>query len=322
MAAAFGKLEVLLSDKCRVCGAPAELRLGAHRYCRRHYERAVHHRGSIHHADLLSAALLLVFVLAVATVDRLVQPSFGPVSLIVAGVVLALVPAAVWLGFFYRRDRLEPEPVDKVLQLAILGGLLAGAIGIPVVDRVFAVSGWLYSSPLVFLLGSVLVVGATQEFLKYSAVRFWVYDSHEFDELADGVVYGSAAGIGYATALNIAFVVGSGGVDLGLGAVQIVLTALAQASIGGITGYFLAVEKLHHRPSWWVPLGVCLAAVLNGVFFFSRGMLTQGQLTEAGGASNPWIGLMLAVGLIAVVTLTLSRAIRRDIAAALAVGEA
>jgi len=251
-----------LNGRCRVCGQAGTNRLGGYVFCDAHYARARHHRRSIWHADVVSAALLVGFVLAVAAVDRWLRPEFTAASLMVTGVVLAVVPAAVWLTFFYRRDRLEPEPVGMVLEVFVLGALLAGAVGIPLVDRVFAVHTWLYRSPWSHLLGAVLVVGFTQEFLKYAAVRFSVYDTPEFDELVDGVVYASAAGIGYATALNIAFVVESGGVDLGLGAVRIVLTVLAHAAIAGITGYHLGANKLQ-PPARLVDAGRCRPGVVR-----------------------------------------------------------
>jgi hypothetical protein len=48
-----------------------------------------------------------------------------------AAVPLALVPAALWLIFFYQQDRLEPEPVGNVVRMFVIGLALAGAIGIP-----------------------------------------------------------------------------------------------------------------------------------------------------------------------------------------------
>ena len=153
---------------------------------------------------------------------------------------------------------------------------------------------WLPINSWVNLLGSILVVGFTHEFLKYAAVRYSVYPSTEFDERADGVVYGTAAGLGYATMLNINYVVASGGVNLQAGVMRIVVTALAQASFAGLTGYFLGRAKFEEEPVWWLPSGVALAAVLNGVFTTLRGELTTTGLSLSGGGFNPWPGLILA----------------------------
>ncbi len=274
--------------------------------------REKRHDRSLLRSSLITFAGLAIFLLASLAVDQWIKPVFSNTGLIAVGVLLSLVPAGLWLGFFYQQDRREPEPKGMVIQVFILGGLLAAAVGIPLVEDTFSVSDWIYESLWVNLAGAILVVGFTQEFLKYAAVRFSVYSSTEFDEQTDGIIYATAAGLGYAAVLNIAFVVNSGGVDLGMGAIRIVLTALAQASFAGVTGYFLGREKLDERPVWWMPLGVALAAVLNGVFFTLWGNLTRASITNSGAYVNPWLGLALAVGLALTVMALLSRLIRRD----------
>lgn len=278
-------------------------------------------RGSVWQADVASIIILVLFVLLVFGIEALLTPSFTPFSLMATGILLALIPAAIWLAFFYRRDRAEPEPKHMVFRLFLLGGLLASAVGIPLVEGVFEVPDWLGSSPFwAQLLGGWLIVGMIQEGLIYGAVRFSVYESDEFDEETDGVVYATAAGIGFATVLNISFVVSSGGVALGSGAIRIVLTTLAHAAFAGIVGYFLGRQKFEDRPVWWMPLGLLIAAGINGLFFLFRGMLTAGSMSAGGGSANLWIGLIMAVVLTAVVTFLLSRAIHQDVERALAQG--
>jgi RsiW-degrading membrane proteinase PrsW (M82 family) len=174
---------------------------------------------------------------------------------------------------------------------------------------VFDVNSWLTSSTLAHLLGSVLVIGFTQEFLKYAAVRFSIFGSAEFDECVDGIVYATAAGLGYALVLNITFVMESGGVDLGIGVIRITINSLAHASFAGVVGYFLGREKFGNKPAWWTAAGVTLAAVLNGAFFFLRSTLTSPGISASGGQAQRWIGFVLAAVLAAVVTWLLSRAI-------------
>ncbi len=250
------------------------------------------------------------------------KPTFTQNGLVVTGVVMALVPALLWLTFFYRQDRLEPEPKGMVLQVFILGGLLAAAIGIPLVENVFHISTWLFSGFWVNILGAIFVIGFSQEFLKYAAVRFSIYESSEFDEHTDGIIYATAAGLGFATVLNISFVVSSGGVNLGMGAVRIILTALAQASFAGITGYFLAKDKLDHKPAWWVPAGISLAAVLNGLFNYVWGVLKRTGMTTNGSVLGSWGGLALAILISVAVTVILSWLIERDVKQTLEMQEA
>ena len=149
----------------------------------------------------------------------------------------------------------------------------------------------------------------TQEFLKYAAVRFSVYYAADFDEAIDGIIYTTAVAVGFAVVLNINFVVSSGGVNLGSGAIRIVLTTLAQASFAGVVGYFLGRMKFEKRPLWWMPLGLTIAAALNSLFYFLRGTLSQGGL----GAVNSWVGLVLAALLAGGITWFLSRSIQHDL---------
>lgn len=271
-------------------------------------------RGSIWQADIASLVVLLLFVGLVFAIERFIQPDFNNTGLLITGLILAIIPAIIWLAFFYRRDRLEPEPKHLVFRLFLLGGLLAAAVGIPLVRDVYEIPQWLSSSSLITqILGGWLIVGIIQEGLIYSAVRFSVYNTAEFDEETDGVVYATAAGIGYATVLNMHFVMNSGGVALGSGAIRIVLTTMAHAAFAGIIGYFLGRQKFEKRPSWWMPAGLLLAALVNSLFFYFRGWLSSGTLSAAGGAANPWLGLILAVILTAIVIYLVSTAIHNNV---------
>ena len=112
---------------------------------------------------------------------------------------------------------------------------------------------------MIAITGSILVGGLITQFLLYAAVRYSVFNSSEFDQRIDGIIYGAAAGLGYATMQNIQYVVGNGGVNLGIGALTIAVEALSLASLGGISGYFLGRAKFDKMGALWLPLGIALA---------------------------------------------------------------
>lgn len=291
--------------ECCVCQRPLEgnaPHLGNRAYCQEHWATLSRSRGSVWRAGLASVSALLVFAVAAALLAGAIKPALSGAWLTAVGVVLALIPAALWLAFFYAQDRLEPEPKGHVLAVFVFGGLLASSVGIPIVRDLFHVQDALGRGFWFDLLGSILVVGFVQEFLKYAAVRYSVYLSPEFDERFDGILYGTAAGLGFATLLNIHYVVESGGVNLALGVITIVVNALAHASFGGVSGYFLGRAKFEEEPIWWLPAGLTLAAVLNGLFSVARGGLTRSGSALAGQTITPWYGLALAA-VVAGVTL-------------------
>lgn len=262
--------------------------------------KAIHERKHVWRDELLLIVGMCVFVGVVYALDGALKPNFTPSTLLLTGVFLALVPALIWLVFFYLQDSAEPEPKAFVLGVFALGALFAAGVGIPVVEKLFRTSHWIYTDTLSKIVGGILVVGFTQEYLKYAAVRYSIYNSEEFDEPTDGVVYATAAGLGYATVLNINFVVSNGGVDLGAGIIRIAVVALAQAAFSGITGYFLGRAKFESEPIWWMPLGITLAAVFNGIFTWLQVIVTQPNITLSGSTTPTWMGLVLA----AVVALT------------------
>ena len=229
----------------------------------------------------------------------------------IVGAILALAPAALWLAVFYQQDRLEPEPTVYLLGVFALGALLASAIGQPLINGFFRVNAWADGSLMLRLVAGILIVGVIQEFLEYAAVRYSVFNSADYDEQTDGIIYGAAAGLGYATMLNIAYIVGNGGVDLGVGAARVAVTALAHASFAGVTGYFLGRAKFEKRGPLWLPSGVILAAVLNGIM-----TVALGQISRAGLQTTPLRGLILAAAIAVVTFGVLFTIMRRNMAAA------
>lgn len=303
----------MANEMCCVCNAPVTgtaKTVGGRIFCERHYAKLQQNRRSVWGASLALIVGLALFVLAMFWLAPALRNTLHGIPLIIAGLVLALVPAAVWLLVFYLQDRVEPEPKRYLSGVFLLGALLASGLGQPLLNGFFRVNQWAGSSLLLKAIAGVFVVGALQEFLKYAAVRYSVFDSPEFDERVDGILYGAAAGLGYATWLNLAYVVGNDGVDLGMGAIRIAVTALAHASFAGVTGYFLGRAKFENRGPLWLPLGVLIAAVLNGIV-----STALGEISRSGLRMTPLNGLILAAVTAAVTFIVLFVIIQRNIRA-------
>ncbi len=232
-----------------------------------------------------------------------------------ASIAFAGAPALLWLGYFYRQDRHEPEPKRYVFGVFLLGAFVAAPIAGFVLDHALARSTLspFQLDPLAAenLVRMVLIIAVTQELAKYCVVRYTVYPSREFDEPLDGIVYASAVGIGFATYENIEFLRGGGGdILLAAGAGAIVINTLAHACFAGVVGYALARAKFvcrsHIARTVTLVVGLVVAVLLNGAFqIIARAARSRGFVSE------PWREVAVTVGFVIVVFFAISLVSRR-----------
>jgi len=270
-------------------------------------ERSARHRPSLWWSSLWALLGLLAFV----GVFNFLLPDLGSnlneAGLIALGLLFSVAPALLWLVIFYRVDSREPEPKQLVIAVYLVGLLLAAALYPPVVNGFFAVDGWMYQSWWAQLLGEILVIGALGMGLVYFAVRVMLYKNPEFDERLDGIIYAMAAGLGIATVINFVYVLQHGGVDLGIGSIRMVINALGYASFGGVLGYFIGQAQFEKTPPYYLPAGLGLAAVLNGLYFF---LLDRTGRDQFGGSG--WRDLLLATFLAVVILAFVGALVRRS----------
>jgi RsiW-degrading membrane proteinase PrsW (M82 family) len=307
---------------CRVCDQPATRAVGSYALCDRHFALATRERPHVWRAQLIAIAAMVAVVIVATLVSTIAGRDLAGGPLVLVGLVVALIPAAVWLTLFYREDRVEPEPRRLVLGVFACGALLATAVGIPLLDNVLQLGRWVGTNLPVQVLANICAVGLVPAALVYAAVRTTVYGSSEFDEATDGVIYGTAAGLGYATVLNIGLIVDAGGANLSFASIHVVLTALTVGGVGGLVGYFMSGQKLRSKPAWWSAAGVAMGAVLIGLYVTIRTVVSTGTTSIAGVLAGPWIGLILAVVLAGTITAVLTRTIRSEIARATSIGVA
>lgn len=275
---------------CCVCEKPATRAIGHRDFCETHYVAATTSNKTFIRSGLINLGLIVVFTVAVYFLAGVLPADFVESNLLLIGIILAIIPAVLWLAFFYQQDRLEPEPHHYVAGVFFIALLATDFLWRRVVTDFFHISDWIATDNLSAIIGNVLIVGFLFQGLVYLVLRLTVYPTEEFDERMDGIVYGTAAGLGIATMLNINFILDSGGADLGLGVIHVVVTALAQAAFGGVVGYFMGEMKFTDEPAWWMPLGIVIAAALDGLFEY---LLVE--VNQAGLEVSPLRGLIFAI---------------------------
>jgi protease PrsW len=219
-------------------------------------------RRSIWISSIITLVVLAVFVGISAVIPR---PQ-NQAGLLVMGIFLAIIPALVWMGFFNQQDRAEPEPKRLIARTFAFGALAAGAAAVPFASQVANDTIVQYPSIVVKVILTILSVALMQEVLKVAMVRYVVLGTPEFDRHPDGIVYGLASGLGFATIMTIAYVVREGGVIPLAGAIRAVDNALVHGALGAVTGYYIGRVKIDGKSVRWFAVGLAVTTLINGIY--------------------------------------------------------
>lgn len=149
---------------------------------------------------------------------------------------LAIAPGLFWLWYFYKRDEYEPEPLALLAKLFFLGMVAALVAGAAEMAAGRMVTG---------LLFFVIAVPVIEECSKFFMVLLFAYRDREFDEPMDGIVYATAAALGFATVENLDYLLSlpPDTSVLVTGILRAVLTVPAHALFGIFWGYGLGIAK-------------------------------------------------------------------------------
>lgn len=179
--------------------------------------------------------------------------------------VLAIAPGLFFLWFFWVRDKYEREPVRLLLATFFLGALsIIPTLVLEIIGGLVVPTPKEGANIIQTLLYYFVVIAFVEEFMKFLAVRGKAYRSKEFNEVMDGIVYSSAAALGFATVENVFYVLSKG---LGVGILRAVLSVPGHALDSSMFGYFLGQAKFgRHRNAGLVWIGLLLATVFHGLW--------------------------------------------------------
>jgi protease PrsW len=181
--------------------------------------------------------------------------------------LVAAAPSLALLAFFYLHDRYEREPVGHLVVAYLLGmfAMLAaqGAAGLAS-DWVSV--EWLHTGgEPARLFDAFVLAGAIEELAKWTMLAAAIYSWREFNEPMDGLLYGVAIALGFATLENFLFL-GSRG--LGVAWQRAIFAVPAHALFGGCMGFYVGRAKFAPSGvtrrrrflvalalSLWVPVG-------------------------------------------------------------------
>lgn len=153
----------------------------------------------------------------------------------------AAAPGIALLSYIYLKDRYEAEPIAMVSRLFVFGMLSV----FPVIVLQRGMSMWLGTEPFVF---SFVTTASIEEAAKWTVIAVSVFRHAEFDEPYDGIVYATAASLGFATMENLLYALSEPFSWTTL-LIRALLPVSGHALFGIIMGYYFGQAKFvpHER---------------------------------------------------------------------------
>jgi RsiW-degrading membrane proteinase PrsW (M82 family) len=205
----------------------------------------------------------------------------------------AVAPAAFMLHFVYVRDRYEREPLGRVLLVFFVGFLTV----IPAAwfESVFA--GAEKTGLASLAVSAWCVIALSEETMKYLVLRFLAVPHKSFNEVYDGILYGVAASLGFATVENIAYVFLAERQAMLIAIGRAVLSVPGHALWGVMMGYYVGLAKFEPHPARKRALiwaGLLTAVFWHGLYdFFAFGIDVAGE----------GLSILFGLGVLAVVVV-------------------
>ena len=160
-------------------------------------------------------------------------------------VLVAAAPSVVLLAYFYLRDRYDREPLGH-LAIAYALGMYAmvAAQGLANAAAGLVSARWLEGgSEGARLCDAFFLSGFIEEASKWVILMAAVYHWSEVDEPLDGLIYGVAISLGFATLENLRYLQSWG---LGVYWPRAIFAVPAHALFGGAMGFYAGRAKFDH----------------------------------------------------------------------------
>ena len=156
-------------------------------------------------------------------------------------VTAAIIPVAIICFIIYINDK-NREPIGLLFKVFILGFFTSIPIIIIelILDALFPSEN--ITNLIIMCINTFICVALVEEGFKWLVTRFFGYNSKEFDEIYDIIVYAVFVSLGFACCENILYVVSNG---LGNAIVRGLLSVPGHACDGVLMGYFFALAKLN-----------------------------------------------------------------------------
>ncbi|MBN1698500.1 MAG: PrsW family intramembrane metalloprotease [Spirochaetales bacterium] len=162
-------------------------------------------------------------------------------------IVIGLIPAFLWISFYYFLDRKDPEPVIMVASAFFAGIIGEASLSAFFGNIVFDLPAWTLNANAMPLAHLLFSRGFIPAITIYIVLRYMFYPSKHFNEPVDGMMYGAFIGIGYALSLAMKGVFSAGAVSLYFLVFSLLVNLALFSSLGALVGYSFGAARFDER---------------------------------------------------------------------------
>ncbi|MCH7321215.1 glutamic-type intramembrane protease PrsW [Solibacillus sp. MA9] len=146
----------------------------------------------------------------------------------------AIAPGLALLSFFYLRNQMDTEPRRALLHAFIFGAIIT----FPVLFIQFVIKEeQTFSNPFFI---NVIFTSILEELVKWLVIFAVILRHVEFDDPYDGILFGAAVSLGFATVENVIYLL-SFGLDQAF--MRAMLPVSSHALFGVVMGYYYGKGK-------------------------------------------------------------------------------
>lgn len=188
-------------------------------------------------------------------------------------ILLSILPGLLIVLYIYWRDRHHSEPV-LYLTLCFLFGMLSTYPAIKMEEFGMRDLGIHTHNADVFMTFTFtfLVVAFSEEFVKFTFLRYYIFPKKEFNEPMDGIVYSVMISMGFATLENILYIVvraESTEIAFHIGLIRMITAVPGHAIFAVLMGYFIGLAKHSETgANFYLVVGLVGAVCLHGFYDF------------------------------------------------------
>lgn len=208
-------------------------------------------------------------------------------------IILALGPNLAWMYWIWRADKYHREPKRLVLLLLFVGGLIAVASTLVVVDLYEA---WVPAEEEAPIINMLLTAALPEELFKMLPIFLFAWRSKHWEEPFDGIVYAGATALGFNLIETVFYMLEEESIGGSL------YQGIIRGTLGGhmvygiIMGFFLSGARFSNGGRRWRNIGLAwlVPAALHTAWNAS---LTYGGEVTAGDEVAGTVAWALSTGL-------------------------